>query len=297
MNRLHLTSFFVLLTGALPAQNLVTNGDFNSGNSNGWTFAGYTLGAAVDMFDTNGIGSSNCFNCRPGGQVTPPPYAPNSMAQNVLVIQGIEHLFTCDLANSRLVNLSNADGGTVEVYVDNVLVARHAFGNYVSGSTNRNRLCARFTPTATGQKELKITFHRNYLTSTGTNPTPTVYIDNISLIASPNLPVLCPRGERKVGTTMNLEVSGTANAQFALFVSPAALSSGFQIPGFGGLWWLGNPLLQVVNGLPLDAGGLNTLNLPVPNVPGLAGLPLYWQAIQASGSTVTVGELALFGVY
>ncbi|MHC4815916.1 MAG: hypothetical protein ACYTFN_22830, partial [Planctomycetota bacterium] len=46
-----------LLAAPLAAQNLVTNGDFESGNTNGWTFTGYTVNPKVMNFNTTGTGA------------------------------------------------------------------------------------------------------------------------------------------------------------------------------------------------------------------------------------------------
>src|SRR5690606_24677224 len=68
-----LVSVLTLVLGLpLAAQaELVVNGDFENNNTNGWTFSGYTVAAQVSPFDTTGIGTSPCFNNRPGGQQTP----------------------------------------------------------------------------------------------------------------------------------------------------------------------------------------------------------------------------------
>jgi hypothetical protein len=284
---------FAAVLASAGAQNLVVNGHFDAGNSNGWTQNGYSQGAQVSSFDTTGVGASDCFNCRPGGQTTPPPYLPNSIEQDILQIQGLDYLFVADLAVARIVSVNNADAGTIEVFVDNVLVTRHAFGSYTAPEVKRERLCARYTATATGQKTLKITFHRTFLTNTNT---PTSHIDNISLLQVPFNPVICPRGERKLGGTLNLEVDGKPNAQFGLFVSLSQLPSGFPVPGFSGLWWMGPLTIQVLTA-GLDAQGAFKLVQAIPNQAGLAGTPLYWQAIQVSGPLVTMGELARFGFY
>ena len=285
-----------LLVAITPAQvNLVVNGDFEGGTSKNWKMTGYTLGAQVSKFDTAGIGSTLCFNNRPGGQTTPPPYAPNAMEQDILQIQSVEYLFTCDLAIFRSVAVGNADAGTIEVFVNGVSIRKKAFGSYASGTTMRERLCVRYTPQSTGLKTLKITFHRRYL-SGQTSPTPTSYIDNISVIQSPNQPILCTLGERKLGGNLDLKVLGTANANFLVMVAVSRLKTGVPIPGFGGLWYLGSPLLEFLRNNTGSTGKYKLL-LPIPNLPSLSGVPIHWQAIQAAGSTVTMGVPATFGFY
>ena len=51
-------------------------------------------------------------------------------------------------------------------------MGKHAFGRYTANTTVRERLCVRFTATSTGTKVVKVTFHRNYLSSSGTPVVP-----------------------------------------------------------------------------------------------------------------------------
>ncbi len=66
-----------LSTQNLLAQNLVTNGDFGSGKTTGWTLGGYTVSPKVMNYDTTGTGPSQSFSNRPGskGNTTPPAAA------------------------------------------------------------------------------------------------------------------------------------------------------------------------------------------------------------------------------
>ncbi|MHC4514089.1 MAG: hypothetical protein ACYS5W_10350 [Planctomycetota bacterium] len=152
-----------LAAGALGAQNLVTNGDFEAGTTTtgapkGWTLSGYACTQNVNMADVTGGGASNCFNCRPGGKTTPKPYPPNIMEQDVLLIPGVVHEFRADIMAARPNStVGNADAGTFEVFVDGVSIAKKAFGGISPPAIHRTRLCARIVPKSVGKKKLRIT--------------------------------------------------------------------------------------------------------------------------------------------
>ncbi|MCA8955913.1 MAG: hypothetical protein KDC87_07555 [Planctomycetes bacterium] len=284
---------------SIPAQNLVTNGDFETGSLAPWTESGQVLGSRVSQHDCDGAGSSYTFNCEHGGNSTqtklPNGYYPgNAIEQNVLLVQSVEYLFMADVQvqNIQSPTSGNADAGKVEVFADGVSVGLFDFGSYTANDDERNRMCFTFTATTTGQKPLKIEFSRKYYSSVRT---PTAFVDNVVLVQSPLRPIICPRGERAIGTTVNIDIEGTANAQFALYLALKKLASGVQIPGFGGAWWLDGVNVQLFI-QSFDGSGKFTFPAPVPNDPNLAGLLLHWQSIEAP-SAVTIGQVTSFAFY
>src|SRR5438045_278413 len=111
MRYLRLSVSFLVLAAASSAQNFITNGDFSAG-LNGWTLGGgYSYLPQVETFDVSGLGASSCFACSPGGQVTPPPYPANTLAQSVVVIPSIEYEFSADVTSQQVFNATNAEAG------------------------------------------------------------------------------------------------------------------------------------------------------------------------------------------
>ncbi|MHC4514087.1 MAG: hypothetical protein ACYTGW_12195 [Planctomycetota bacterium] len=270
---------------ALPlgAQNLVTNGDFEAGTTTtggpkGWTQTGYTVAPMVSKFDTTGGGATNSYNHHPGGK-TFPNTGVNAIEQEMLIIQGIVYEFRADIASAAAGG--NADGGTVEVFVDGVSVAKHAFGNIAGQSTERTRLCVRLVPKASGKKKLRITFHRRYVTHTGT---PTVHIDNIFLAIAQGLTVCFP-GERKAGSTVQMVARGNPGDRFAIFIGVKKNTTPLPIPGWTGRWELANPFFPLVVA-NLDTTGQWKLAAPVPLA--AKGAKAWVQGAQANPKSTVV---------
>ena len=116
------------------------------------------------------------------------------------------------------------------------------------------------------------------------------------LIQLPVNPVILTKGERKIGGTLRLDLSGTPAADVALFVSTSRLPAGFPVPGFGGLWFMGPLNLELLRA-KLDGTGVFTLQVSIPNDPTAVAFPLHWQGAQAVGSAISLGHPATFGFY
>lgn len=269
---------------SLPAQGneWVANGSF-TGTLAPWVMGGaYSVNPGLDAaFDTTGMGVSESFGCSAGGQVTPAPYPPNTIEQSIMVIQGLTYEFRADAAGSRqnAPTVGNADIGTIWAEVDNVEVARFAFGSYTvsslpGGEIKRAQIVGRFTPTTTGLVTLRISFERRYLANTST---PRVNIDNVSVrdVVGPTYWIA---GNRKIGTTVSHEVRGAVNALYGTFVALGENPVGAQFPGVNGLFYLDfATTVTMVLGLT-DANGAATFSSAIPNDPIFLSMPLYYQA-------------------
>ncbi len=289
----------VALACTLPSQNnLVVNGDFETTTIAPWVESGYTLASQVSQHNCAGAGASYTFNCLHGGKAgqtrRPNGYWPgNAIAQKILFVQTLEYLFTADVQvqNIQSPATGNADAGLVEVFVDGVSVGKHDFGRYTGNTAPRARMCFTFKAATTGQKELKVDFSRKYYSS---SRTPHVFIDNILLTASPIRPIVHPRGERKINAPANIDIHGTANNRFGLFIGTGKLTSGVQIGGFGGAWWLSGAIHQLF--VSTFSGGSYNFKPVIPNDPGLVGFLVHWQAVEAS-TAVNIGEVTSFAFY
>jgi hypothetical protein len=267
------------LLASLPAQTeWVANGSF-TGTLAPWTMGGaYSVNPGLDTtWDTTGMGVSDSFGVNAGGQVTPSPYAPNTIEQQIIVVQGLTYEFRADLSGARpnAVNTANAHIGRVWVEVDNVEIARVDLGAYVVPLTKRAQVVGRFVGSTSGLVTLRIFFQRDFL---GGSANPRMNLDNVSLKDVVG-PTYWLNGNRKIGTTVQQRVSGDANTLFATFVSLGEIPGGIPVPGIVGLVGI-DPLTAVTLGSGLlDATGAASLPFAVPNDLAFVSTPLYYQAV------------------
>jgi hypothetical protein len=278
--RIHLLALvFAACSTTLAAQGVewTTNGSF-TGTLAPWVMGGaYSVNPGLEIgWDTTGMGASDSFGVNAGGQVTPPPYAPNWIEQPILVVQGLTYEFRCDASGARpnAPTVNNADIGTITIEVDNVQIAQHAFANYTVGQIKRAQIGARFTPTTTGTVNLRIYFERRYL---GGASNPRMNIDNVSVRDAVG-PTFWVQGNRMLGANVTYEVRGTPGALFATMAALALSPAPIPIPGVAGSY-----MLDLVGSVglvigTLDAGGANSIAWTVPNVPLLLQYPIYYQA-------------------
>jgi len=282
---------FLSLPAAAQGTEWVTNGSFTA------TLAPWVMGGAYSVnpgletgWDTTGLGVSDSFGVNAGGQVTPPPYPPNTLEQQIIVVSALTYEFRCDASGSRPAapTVGNADIGTIWVEVNNVEVARFAFGQYTStpapGEIKRTQICGRFTPNTSGPVTLRIFFQRQYL---GGATNPRMNIDNVSVkdVVGPTFWI---NSNRKLGATVQCAVRGDASATYATFIAAGERNPGLPLPGISGLLMLDGTAQMLTLGT-LDATGAASSNLAVPNLPFLLTTPFWFQAGMYSGTTISLG--------
>ncbi|MFQ5506793.1 MAG: hypothetical protein ACE5F1_18640, partial [Planctomycetota bacterium] len=110
---------------------------------------------------------------------------------------------------------------------------------------------------------------------------PRVYLDNVDLrISRP--PVFCFRSERRIGTSVKFEVTGSAGKGFVVFLAAKLLPAPVPLPGFtGDLAIDPRTAFPMIPGV-FDPSGKFSGSLTVPPLTSLAGVPLYWQGLQAT---------------
>jgi hypothetical protein len=264
------------LAAQSPAHNKVTNGDF-TGTLTPWVMGGgYSVNPGLESgIDVTGMGVSDSFGVNAGGQVTPPPYAPNTLEQPVTLDHGGEYEFRMDAIGYRNSATGNADIGTIWVQLNGVEIARFAFGSYTSPEKKRAQLCSRFTVATNGTYLLTIFFQRAFL---GGAANPRMNIDNVS-IEHDTTPTFCMLGNRKLTGSVSIRVDGTPNAPYAVFLAPTILAGGVALPGFGGLLHLDPATLVLFLSGQLDGAGVGATPFVIPPITQLLTAPLHYQAI------------------
>lgn len=177
----------LLSLAATTAQaNLITNGDFQSGDFTGWTLfttASGTLGApTVTSFDTDGdsvsslaarfqVGHTSIDNSKAGG----------GLYQDVTTGAGTLDI-SMDIAAMQLFTGTNVFGGLFELLVDGLLEASVDLGAVgPQGAVNRDTLNASVVVGA-GSHEIRIQITRNAGSTEGSSGTPRQYLDNVSVL-------------------------------------------------------------------------------------------------------------------
>ncbi len=281
---------------SLPAQNLLTNGDFSqldtNGNPKGWTIQKFDFKPTVVKFDTAGLGADNAICATHGKALNSTGNGIGEVIQaNVLILQGTTHELRADVA---IAGGFNNDPGKFEFFVDGVSVGAVDFttsrGSFPGGSAVfRERIAIQFVPKTTGNKQVEIEISRKFLGSP--NRTPLAYLDNVYPGRHIG-PTLSFRGERKAGTTIQVDVVGRANNAFAYFGALSLLPKPVAIPGWTGQFALGVPAVFVLMG-KTDATGKYSLKFPTPS----GAVKLYLQGGQANGGLIDLGVAQLVNLY
>lgn len=172
-----------LVCAAGTAQaNLLTNGDFETGNLGGWTVRltpnGNTFVQQVVPYDIDGpgpLGSSLAANFWVGQLVgVSGAWEGIEMVQDLSLTGGTQYTFDADLSVFRGGTVNNASGGKFEVIVDGAVLATWDSGGIIAGVPEFSHLTTTFTPTVSGNYEVGLRITRRY-TATNVNQ----YVDNV----------------------------------------------------------------------------------------------------------------------
>jgi len=182
-----------LLAGPLVAQdNLIVNGDFETGDLSGWsTFVtangGLGIGfPSVVSFDVSGNGASDAAKFKVGQIVFTPGVSEGGGIYQPFTFSGGEVAINMDIAVQA--DSANGTAGLFELFVDGVLLDSFDFGDILAATTERASL-GYFGALAAGGHELRVQMTR----TARVGPTPYQFLDNISVEAVPDPGALLQR--------------------------------------------------------------------------------------------------------
>jgi len=168
------------------ATNVVTNGDFETGNLNGWTTfltANGVLDPAVALFDTDGD-STATQSARFNVGRTPPSLGPlegGGIFQDVNTPAGTVMIAADIAAHQTHPTFTNGECGVFTLFFDGAEVDSHTFGPCDPlPEILRSQLTATVNGVSAGSHEIKIQMTRD----AGADPilTPFQYIDNVQVL-------------------------------------------------------------------------------------------------------------------
>ncbi|MEM7624302.1 MAG: PEP-CTERM sorting domain-containing protein [Planctomycetota bacterium] len=153
---------------AVTGQELLTNGDFGTGDLTGWTWvadvdADPTMEATVDLFE-----SDLAFRVNPGidlATISPGTGVERggTLTQDVSLVAGQEYRVAGDLLAIRdLGGGSNADGGTITVTLGGQFVSQFDIENIASSATLTTNFETVLVAGTTGPNDLSLRFTRQY---------------------------------------------------------------------------------------------------------------------------------------
>jgi hypothetical protein len=94
--------------------------------------------------------------------------------------------------------------------------------------------------------------------------------------------LLASAHQTSLGSALSLDLTGDAGASAVFAYSPATAPSTF-FTGIDGALALDLGTTLILAALPIAAGGMATLNLTVPSLPGLVGTTAFFQALELGG--------------
>jgi hypothetical protein len=190
-----LIAWVTLAAPGLFAQNLLLNGNFESGNLNFWTLFATPNGGLgpglpnVISFDTAGTGTPSDAAQFQVGEVNFDATQQGGGFYQAFTSSAGQYVLSANIA-ARDVNLANSDAGTFSLSIDGISLANLSLGSINPSQTIRGTLGATVALSA-GLHIFQFEITRGFQDAGGLGNTPLEYVDNLSVTAVPEPSGLC----------------------------------------------------------------------------------------------------------
>lgn len=186
-----LCGLFVTLASsvALGDMNLLSNGDFETGDLSGWTWTPDPNAEPSMLATVAPFAGSLAFRVNPGNDSGPGGGEKGgTLSQEVNLVGGVIYTVSGGLLAIQDVNSSpndpygNLDGGTITVSLDGNVLHTFDVGQTAVDELVTDSFTAMFLATSSGPASLSLRFTREYM-----NPVPSIlhYADDLSIVAIP----------------------------------------------------------------------------------------------------------------
>lgn len=255
---------------SLYPNNLLHNGEFDSMSE--WTSSNFALDPRIETFNTTGISRSPCYAATLGWR-TAAEQTVHVLEQHLTLDPLALHELTFDIA----VEFQGDKNGpvVVEAALGGTAIGRESFTDIGSGR-QRRRWFARCKPGQSATR-LSIAMRRDAVASTRS---PRIRIDNVTMTVGLDV-ALAFQGEPRVGRNIEYVAFGRPRLPYVVFLAGNLLPRPLYARPFdGGFSLLLGPGSFVIHSGVLGQDGSSRADLGTAPT-AIAGLRLYWQAVQA----------------
>ncbi len=186
-----------LLCGVASGQNMLVNGDFQTGDWSGWSVKPTTNGQTgiqtVQLYDIDGagpLGESLAGRLSVGKVTYSGPTAGMYMTQSLNLTAGVQYKIDADISSffdtTNPPYYSNADGGQFSLVAGSSVLASWQAGEILAGEKMYFHLTGNYTPASSGPYDVGLLIVRDYVPSAYLSQ----FVDNVVCVPEPATLVL-----------------------------------------------------------------------------------------------------------
>ncbi len=179
----------VCICASASSAELVTNGDFETGDLTGWEFTPDPLSETKMFTNILPFMESQAFRVNPGTRFAfTDREAGGILSQSIPLVAGRSYQVSVGvMAIQNFGGINNSDGGTITVSLGGTLLHTFDVGGILWNQTLTDTFSGNFEPLITGDAMLELHFTRS---ARNTGPAIVHFVDDISVVPEPATVVL-----------------------------------------------------------------------------------------------------------